>query len=302
MLLSILIPLTSLTSAPVFGALGRPVQAWFLNQVLQKNGRMAQSLHDDTGDKPYTVSTLLDRNGCPIKAGAWLEEGKEYWLRITTMGEEISESVIQHMHRSLPKSLSLYKMDFRIDGYTTDPHQHPWARQSSFADIAQDSQYVKAPREARMEFTSPTAFRSGGNDIPLPIPGQVFRSLGHRWNTFCPRSMKLDARWPDFANDCIVVNELTAVNTVHWEFAEGTHGAATGFTGTVGFALLQQSRVHEKWQPYWEGADAVIQSLAAFAFYSGVGHHTTVGMGQSRLLPGRGLSDRSPLRKTVKKS
>jgi CRISPR/Cas system endoribonuclease Cas6 (RAMP superfamily) len=77
---------------------------------------------------------------------------------------------------------------------------------------------------------------------------------------------------------------LTAVNTVHWEFAEGTRGAATGFTGTVGFALLAQKKVKPSWQPYWDGADVVMQSLARFAFYSGVGHHSTIGMGQARLL------------------
>ena len=90
--------------------------------------------------------------------------------------------------------------------------------------------------------------------------------------------------WPEFAEDCILVNELTSVNTVHWEFAEGTHGAATGFTGTVGFTLLPKTKIHEKWQPYWEGADVVLQSLARYSFYSGVGHHSTVGMGQAKAL------------------
>jgi len=42
--------------------------------------------------------------------------------------------------------------------------------------------------------------------------------------------MQLQELWPDFAGACIFVNELTAVNTTHWVFAEGTHGAATGFT------------------------------------------------------------------------
>jgi CRISPR-associated endoribonuclease Cas6 len=187
--------------------------------------------------------------------------------------------------KKLPKSLSLYKMDFRIDRYTLNPREHTWAGQTTFSEIAQDSAYTQSTRDVRMEFVSPTAFRTNGNDISIPSPQQIFRSLWRKWNEFCPDAMQLDDQWPDFAADCILVNELIAVNTVRWEFAEGTRGAATGFTGTVGFTLLPKTKVPKKWQPYWEGADVVMQSLARYAFYSGVGHHSTIGMGQARILP-----------------
>lgn len=301
MLTSTLISVRSLKSSPIFGALGRPAQAWFLNQIMLKRPGLAEKLHDDNDVKPYTVSTLLDRNGRPHKAGDWLKEGQECFLRVTTIGEELTETFLQNVLEKLPNSLSLYKMDFRIDGYTTNLREHPWAGQTTFADIAQDSLYVKVSRDVRMEFISPTAFRTNGNDIAIPVPQPVFRSIWHKWNSFCPESMQLDDRWPDFAEDCILVNELTAVNTVHWEFAEGTRGAATGFTGTVGFSLLPKTRVAKKWQPYWDGADVVMLSLARFAFYCGVGHHSTIGMGQSRLLDGRITSNQAPLQKGMRK-
>ncbi|MBV6392015.1 MAG: hypothetical protein KPEEDBHJ_01232 [Anaerolineales bacterium] len=284
MLLSIVLSLTSTTSAPIFGALGRPAQAWFFNQIMGKKPSLAKTLHDDNGVKPFTVSTLLDRYGRPHKSGDWLKEGQECWLRVTTTDEELSEIMLAGVLNKLPKSLSLYKMDFRIDGYTLNPREHPWAGQTTFADIAQDSTFSQASRDVRMEFVSPTAFRSNGNDISIPAPQQIFRSLWKKWNEFCPESMLLDEQWTDFAADCILVSELTAVNTVRWEFAEGTRGAATGFTGTVGFTLLSKNKVPQKWQPYWDGADVVMQSLSRFAFYSGIGHHTTIGMGQARVM------------------
>jgi CRISPR-associated endoribonuclease Cas6 len=297
MLLSTLISLTATTSAPIFGALGRPAQAWFLNQVLLKRPRLAQSLHDGVDSKPFTVSTLLDRYGHPHKAGDWLKEGQECWLRITTVGDELSDVFLTKILSKLPKTLSLYKMDFRIDGYTLNPREHSWAGETTFVEIAQDSQYVKVSRETRLEFVSPTAFRSNGNDIALPIPGQVFRSLWQKWNAFCPEAMKLQELWPDFAENCILVNEMTSVNTFHWEFAEGTRGAATGFTGTVGFTLLPKTKVNKKWQPYWDGADVVMQSLARCAFYCGVGHHSTIGMGQVRSIQEKIISGKSQTRK-----
>ncbi|MBI5953038.1 MAG: CRISPR system precrRNA processing endoribonuclease RAMP protein Cas6 [Chloroflexi bacterium] len=97
--------------------------------------------------------------------------------------------------------------------------------------------------------------------------------------------MQVHEFWPQFAGDCILVDEMTAVNTTRWEFAEGTRGAATGFSGTVGFSLIPKGKIKASWQEYWEGAATVMQSLAQFAFYSGVGHHTTIGMGQCRPLP-----------------
>ncbi len=285
MLLSSILILSSTTTVPIFGALGRPAQAWFLNQIMLKRPRLAEALHDEGGVKPFTVSTLLERNGRPFKPGERLQEGQECWLRVTTIGEELSETFLKDVLRKLPKKLTIYKMDFRIDGYTLNPHEHPWAGQTSFVEMAQDDQYQKVTREARMEFVSPTAFRNNGNDVALPMPGQVFRSLAQKWNAFSPESMQLQEIWPEFAGDCILVSEMTAVNTTRWEFAEGLRGAATGFTGTVGFTLLPRDKVKESWRTYWEGANVVMQSLARYAFYCGVGHHTTIGMGQVRSLP-----------------
>ncbi len=284
MLLSAVIDLSAISTSPILGALGRPAQAWFLGQVMQKHAGLAASLHDETGAKPYTVSTLLDRRGFPLRAGAVLEPGEHCWLRITTFNQELSEIFLDKILSRLPDRLGIYKMDFRVDGYTLNPAEHPWAGQASFEELAQAASYQEAGREVRMEFASPTAFRSNGNDIALPMPAQVFRSLFQKWNAFCPEAMQVQEMWPTFVEDCILVSELTAVNTVHWIFAEGTRGAATGFTGTVGFTLLPKSKIPEKWAPFWDGAVAVMQSLARFAFYAGVGHHSTIGMGQARPL------------------
>jgi CRISPR-associated endoribonuclease Cas6 len=295
MLLSAVLFLTSTASVPILGALGRPAQAWFLSQIMRHRPPLAATLHDEGGVKPFTVSTLLNRYGHPHKAGDWLNEGQECCLRITVIGDELSEVFLSRILKNLPKTLTLYKMDFRIDGYTLNPREHPWAGMTSFADIAQDSQYAKVSSNVRMEFVSPTAFRNNRMDIALPIPGKVFRSLAEKWNAFCPEAMQIQESWPEFAEDCIIVNELTAVNTVHWEFAEGTRGAATGFTGTVGFWLLPKTNAPKQWQPYWDGADVVMQSLTQFAFYSGVGHHTTIGMGQCRLIPDGKMDSRRKL-------
>lgn len=288
MLRSIILSLTAESSYPILGALGRPVQAWFLGQLTRFHASLAGRLHDDRGLKPYTVSTLLDKYVRPLRAGDWLEPGESCWIRITSLNEELSEASEKVVIQRLPTHLTLYKMHFRVNDIFTNRSEHEWAGETSFSQIAQETAASKTGgHHARMEFISPTAFRSNGLDVCVPSSGQIFRSLSEKWNAFAPEPMQIHEFWPQFANDCILVDELTAVNTTHWEFAEGTRGGATGFTGTVGFSLLSKSKVKDDWKPFWDGADMVMQSLARFAFYSGVGHHSTIGMGQARLVPSR---------------
>ena len=285
MLTAILISLTAETSYPILGALGRPAQAWFFGQLTRVSPALVQKLHDEKTLKPYTVSTLLDDNGRPLPAGSWLKPGQTCWLRITILDDELSEIFENKVLPGLPDRMTLYKMDFRIDGVAHNKAEHPWAGSRSYTEIAQDASLDAAKRFVRMEFASPTAFRNNGLDVCLPIPGQVFRSLWAKWNAFCPEPMQVQDIWPQFADDCIFVNALTAINTTHWTFAEGTHGQATGFGGTVEFVLPKTSSLPEQWHPFSDGAAAVMQSLAQFAFFAGVGHHATIGMGQTRLLP-----------------
>lgn len=281
---SIIISLTAESSYPILGALGRPIQAWFLGQLTRSHASLAARLHDEQGLKPYTASTLLNERGRPLRSGSWLEPGQDCLFRITALNEELSELLEKKIIRRLQNRLTLYKMDFRVDEVFTKRSEHEWAGDSSFSEIAQDKQISSSGSRVRMEFVSPTAFRSNGLDICAPSPGQIFRSLWEKWNTFAPEPMQIHEFWPPFVNDCILVDELTAVNTTRWEFAEGSRGAATGFTGTVGFSLIPKGKVKKDWREYWDGSATVMQSLARFALYCGIGHHTTIGMGQVRLI------------------
>lgn len=291
MLLSILFSLLPTQRAPVLGPLGRPLNKWFLDQVALTRPRLADWLHDGPGQKPYTVSTLLDGRGRPLASGTWLQPREEVWLRVTAFdgrgngpdGESLSAVLLDETLPRLQTQLEIYRMKFRLEGWTLDPAQHPWAGQASYTQWAQgEDRTGRAERHtARLEFASPTAFRSQGADIPLPLPGQVFRSLWRKWNDYAPEAAEIQDIWPGFAEACIMVSELTAVNTERWKFAEGTHGVALGFTGVASFTLLDKNKVGE-WSEVWDGAAGVLQSLARFAFYAGVGHHTTVGMGQTR--------------------
>jgi CRISPR-associated endoribonuclease Cas6 len=286
MLLSLLFSLTPTQSAPVLGPLGRPIQAWFLSQLTRFQPELAKALHDLQGPKPYTVSSLLDERGRPLPAGRWLQPGEDLWLRLTSFHPELSQILMKNFLPKHPSRINLYKMPFRVNGFTLDPAQSDWAGSSNFQDLSDRVGMDNPTRQARLEFASPTAFRSQGADIPLPDPNHVFRGLWQKWNAFSPEALQVNSTWPEFAAASVKVSEITGLNTERWRFSEGTRGASTGFTGTVTFTLLPP-HMCKGFEEVWEGADQILRLLSAFAFYCGTGHHTTIGMGQTRLLPGR---------------
>jgi len=200
MLLSLLLSLTPTKDSPILGSLGRPANAWFLSQITRCDPAVAQKLHEGSLQRPYTVSTLIDDRGRPLAAGNWLHPGDSAWLRITTFERELSEILLKKVVKSLPKRMMLYKMEFRLDGWTLDPAQHPWAGQTSFVEMAQQANCSNHSRQARLEFASPTAFRSIGSDIPLPLPAQVFRSYWCKWNTFAPPAMRSGRNSPQIVS------------------------------------------------------------------------------------------------------
>jgi len=115
----------------------------------------------------------------------------------------------------------------------------------------------------------------------LPQPESVFDSLARRWNSLVaePEGLTLIDRrqLSAFIGDRVHVSRLAGVETQALRFARGMQ---LGFVGTVTYvvqgvsgptadeATLEQARI--------------LDLLADFAFYSGVGYKTTMGMGQVR--------------------
>jgi CRISPR-associated endoribonuclease Cas6 len=280
--LSLIFYLTPQTDLPR-EHLGRQAQGWFLDQVSSVDPDLAEELHNAPGPRPYTLSGLIPANTNGSRSGRWHKGGSQQCLRLTVLDTRLEEFVIKRLLPAMPSALKLWWVELKIEGCTLDPREHAWAGQTSYADLMQAADSVHQTRQAMLQYASPTAFRTGSADIPLPIPGSVFRSYYEKWNAFAPQPLQIDELWVGFAQNCIKVMRLENLNTCRWRFADGARGGATGFTGQVGYNLLPQKQVGE-WAPFWEGADRVLQTLSAFSFYCGTGHHTTIGLGQTRPL------------------
>jgi len=117
-----------------------------------------------------------------------------------------------------------------------------------------------------LEFCSPTLFLNGGKDKNFPLPEYVFSSLLKKWKTFSeiemPSKIKKELRKIRAAQYRLL--------TVHVPFTEQL---ITGFIGKVWYELEDEMSNEIK---------KALNALADFAFYSGVGYKTSIGMGQVR--------------------
>ena len=255
------------------GHLGREAQAWFLDQVRQHDPLLSQALHDVQEAKPYTVSDLYALPGS--------EDGQAtiFALRITAFSEALEALVTGAILPNLPKGLKLWYGEFQILQVLTRAEQHPWAGSAAYGALMQAANRLQSKRLA-LDFITPTAFRSDGMDIPLPIPSHIFRGCWQKWNLYAPPAMQMDDSLFEFVRNGLLVESLENINTIQITFAGGKRGGATGFTGRVGMAFNQKLRA-ELAPAEWERQCAMLHTLALFAYYCGCGHHTTIGLGQA---------------------
>lgn len=187
---------------------------------------------------------------------------------MTTYEEGLSQLLTGGVLPNLPAEVELEGGIFAPRKTVLDPSGHLWAGQTTYACLANHDLLEQKPHRftLRLLFASPTTFRSSGRNIPLPLPGLVFGSLVERWNAFS--SVTIPAEVRRYAEECLSV----ARHTIRTRLVEVAGGKQVGFVGSCSYIATNQD-------PYWW---RLINLLADFAFYSGVGAKTTMGMGQCK--------------------
>ena len=269
MLLAAVITLTPVEPASVPAALGRAAHAWLLDRIQQTDAPLAQRLHESDGPRPFTVSNLW---GAKRARGGLvtLDPQRPCWLRFTGLTEEIS-AAIEHALPEMGQDLALAGATLRVAEIATQAGQHPWAGRAAYADLVQ--QYTLAPgqhpRDVTLRFASPTLFRSGGRDLPLPLPSLLFDGYLRKWNAFSPLALPEEAK--RYAEECVALGRFKLRSHLV-SFEKGGKGAHVGFTGEVRFRFIVNDA-------YWT---RVMTLLAGYAFWASTGYRTTVGLGQTQ--------------------
>ena len=267
MLLSLVLQVRPRSSCRLPATLGNALHAVFLNLVARSDWRVAQELHATRREKPFAVSPLQGEfttgNG-----SLYVSSEKDYWIRFTSVDGVLS-SLLLELKDSIAE-VEIFDEIFEVTGAMTDVSQHPWAGLSTFEDMY--SSFVATPttcsRRISMHFSSPTTFRSGWRNTPLPIPRLVFLHLSQKWNAFS--RINLGANISNVIDERVSLSRHS-IRTRIFDF--GKH-RQVGFVGDCEFLIHGESDIPSR----------VFHLLASFAFYSGIGHKTTMGMGQAKLV------------------
>ncbi len=246
--------------------LGRASHGALLRLVAEDDPDLAERLHAPDARRPFTCSTLWGgrRQGRSLV----LEPGEPVFLRYTGLSEEVSRR-LERMAERPPDRIEVEGHPLAVRRATLDPADHPWAGRTSYEELASRRLLPggQLPARVELEFVSPTAFRSGGRTLPLPLPDLVFGSLVEKWNSFSPVAVSEEVR--RFAAECLAISRYRLSTQAVTGKGESVQ---IGFVGRCRYAILNRDR-------YWM---SLIHLLADYAFYAGVGYQTTVGMGQVR--------------------
>lgn len=255
------------------------VHAWFLDVVKRKESRLATSLHDGRGTKPFTLS-MLDGGRRAQGRGLVIEGGATCHLRLTGLDDATAE-IMERIGAGEADQVTLDGQVFRIEGATV--------RVRSFAELAE-----RAAREVRsgrvgLRFLSPMAFKSGRQNIAFPWPNLLVAGLGARWNAYAPASLRLAHATVAAVAGAVWIGRYR-LRTEMLEFPPGPDRRGHREMGCVGDCEF----VVDDRAPAYVGH--VAHLLGDFAYWAGVGSKTTMGMGQVAPTRSRWTRDRSPVR------
>ena len=229
----------------------RALHANLLRWIGEADPELADAIHDRPVRKPFTISPL--RRG---RDGGWrwrvalLQDDlwEPLWTGVQTLGAldlngrkwPVRWSEARCIHRTYDLMLTCV----RPDVYSLD-----------------------------MEFLSPTAFRAGDLDLPLPEPGAVFRSWLSRWNDFAPPDRRISTELLDVVHTNVAISG----HRLRTEWHDLGRSQVVGFLGKVTFVITKARRLNQAlvWQ---------LNALADYAEFCGTGRKTTHGMGQTRRL------------------
>ncbi len=246
-------------------AKGECIYSLFFEILDEIDPELAKKLHDSTSSKPFTVSPLQAKY-VRREGELFIPKGYRCWFRFTLLDDFIFQQMIRYFLRS-EVNIELEGKKFQIDEVVSAPvDKIPW---SGYSDWELLYEQAEPHQKIRLKFFSPTTFRKKDINYLLPDPQLVFGNLLSRWNNFS--KIKMEEELEDFIAERIIVSRITGLRTKTMHFFNGIQ---IGFIGECEFEI-RKAESDKEWSKR-------INTLADFAFYSGVGYKTTMGMGQTR--------------------
>ena len=276
MLTSTTIHLRALAPGELPNATGRFGHAAFLALIESVAPELAQVLHDNNGRQPFTVSPLRVSDRARVNGCIRLREGDGCAMRFTVIeGDDPNDSLLFRSFQAalinaLPAAtIRLHDVPFAVEEARTTPGADGWTGYTTFEELLERA---ASDRMVTLRFESPTAMSLGQTDAGkrfelFPVPWNVFDGLARKWNDFGGVPLRTDALL-EWVQECVWVSEYD----VKTRILQFDRFPQKGFVGTVTYEIKRGDA----------GLARILNALADFALYAGVGYKTTMGMGQCR--------------------
>lgn len=179
--------------------------------------------------------------------------------RVASLSQSVREKVLERL-LMLPKSIFL-----KQKGFALEVLEQSWIKETNYSDLMdQFLGETQTYRKIKLEFMSPTSFKTDGNYSFFPQLTLIYQNLLRRWNTFS------DA---DTLDEELIVTELIK------------HTKISDYRLNSQQFSLEKTRI-----PAFKGSidiradralmvPKILALLAMYAEFSGIGIKTALGMG-----------------------
>lgn len=281
--IAIVLSLRAQHDGAIYGATGQHAHGFFLNSWRAIAAEVGDALHDDRPLRQFTVSPLMGL-ARPRHGQTVVMAGDRAALRITALDWAIEGRLLAEWPLRLPAEVTIGGVRWRPEGLALAPADDPDAGCAAYAELRERGRGGERPSGRwRVAFETPMAFHlQNGAYLPFPLPERLIGGWLTRWNEFAPRPLPEAEEPADFlervaAGLRVSQYDLRTVSFRFWR--DGPEGRAElPQIGCVGALTLDGAGLRR--------ADrAIVGALVDFSFYCGAGHHTTMGMGQTRPRP-----------------
>lgn len=266
---ALVIHLQAIEDASLPATQGDMAHAAFLALIDAVHPELAEAIHDHQGRKPFTLSPVWGLS--QARNGRYsLKAGQRARLRLTLLDPALFHAFIHHLFNARIHGLRLGSAPFLITEVRGTPEGSPWAGYATVEELVQNA---GVETRLSLQFASPTAIAVGRADSGkvrrkvLPIPRYVWASLRGGWRAFT--GQQIPKEFEDWVERNVVASRIEKWQTAMFRFRKSMQ---VGGFGQIRYDALDDDLDMLR---YWN-------LLADFAFYSGIGHKTSMGMGTSR--------------------
>jgi len=259
--------------------LGASLHAFFYNLISFRDGAYAAELHYQEGFRPFTVSPVeaVRRNYLTASgargATAAFPRGSLCRVRFTLLQARTFLPLAEYFLRNNQPLTELHLNGIPLEILEVKVARTPEEPAAGYSEYRQLWEQSAVSRRIIMEFLSPTTFRQGDVNLPLPVPRLIFAGLAAKWRHFAP-DYPLHPGLDEFIEKHVALAEFNIKSAL---LDYGRNRKFVGFKGSCSFIVSGGD----------EDKDLAkqVSMLADYAFYAGVGQKTTMGMGQARRMP-----------------